>query len=180
MTLTHADIPCLSEGHYRILYDVHERRAKMVDEVLWSALPKLLEDLGQLADNKEETWEWGENECEHKESLMAGGTSTCAVVQMTIEVTKNMKSNLCDYHPRMGNMINIEPFTRPHNCCPYVILCVQCAPGNAESVMIFLLFHNLFLLIFSHRIHVFFGMCRYDYVSLLLIVHPFRSHMLIL
>ena len=47
-------------------------------------------------------------------------------------------------------------------------------------VTIFLLFHNLFLLVFSRRIHVFFGMCRYDYVSSLLLVHPFHSHMFIL
>ena len=41
------------------------------------------------------------------------------------------------------------------------------------NVAIFLLFHNLFLLVLSHRSHVLFGMCKYDYVSLLLIVHPF-------
>ena len=38
----------------------------------------------------------------------------------------------------------------------------------------FLLFHNLLLLVFSRRIHVLFGMCRYDYISLLLIVNPFH------
>ena len=48
------------------------------------------------------------------------------------------------------------------------------------NVTIFLLFHNLLLLVFSHRIHVLFGMCRYDYVSLLLVIHPFHSRVLIL
>ena len=47
-------------------------------------------------------------------------------------------------------------------------------------VMIFLLFHNLLLLVFSRRVHILFRMCRYDYVSLLLVVHPFHSHMFVL
>ena len=48
------------------------------------------------------------------------------------------------------------------------------------NVTIFLLFHNLLLLIFSQRVHILFGMCRYDYVSLLLVVHPFHSCMFVL
>ena len=48
------------------------------------------------------------------------------------------------------------------------------------SVTIFLLFHNLLLLVFSRRIHVLFGICRYDYVSLLLVVHPLHSRTIIL
>ena len=46
-------------------------------------------------------------------------------------------------------------------------------------VTIFLLFHNLLLLVCSLRVHILFGMCRYDYVSLLLVVHPFHSHMFV-
>ena len=48
------------------------------------------------------------------------------------------------------------------------------------NVTIFLLFHSLLLLVFSRRIHVLFGMCRYNYVSLLLVVHPFHSRVFIL
>ena len=48
------------------------------------------------------------------------------------------------------------------------------------GVTIFLLFHNLLLLVFSRRVHILFGMCRYDYVSLLLVVHPFHSRMFVL
>ena len=47
-------------------------------------------------------------------------------------------------------------------------------------VTIFLLFHNLFLLVCSRRIHILFGMCKYDYVSLLLVVHPFHLCMIVL
>ena len=47
-------------------------------------------------------------------------------------------------------------------------------------VMIFLLFHNLLLLVFSRCEHILFGMCRYNYVSLLLVVHPFHSRLFIL
>ena len=47
-------------------------------------------------------------------------------------------------------------------------------------VTIFLLFHNLLLLVCSRRIHILFGMCRYNYVSLLLVVHPFHSCMFVL
>ena len=36
------------------------------------------------------------------------------------------------------------------------------------------------LLVFSQRVHILFGMCRYDYVSLLLVVHPFHSRMFVL
>ena len=49
-----------------------------------------------------------------------------------------------------------------------------------HCVMIFLLFHNLFLLVFSHRTHILFGICWYDYVSLLLVVHSFHSCLLVL
>ena len=52
--------------------------------------------------------------------------------------------------------------------------------GYGLLVMIFLLFHNLLLLVFSRRVHILFGMCRYDYVSLLLVVHPFHSRMIVL
>ena len=38
------------------------------------------------------------------------------------------------------------------------------------NVTIFLLFHNLLLFVFSRYVHVLFGMCRYDYVSLLLVL----------
>ena len=48
------------------------------------------------------------------------------------------------------------------------------------NVTIFLLFHNLFLLVCSRRIHILFGMCRYDHVSILLVVHLFHSHMIVL
>ena len=48
------------------------------------------------------------------------------------------------------------------------------------DVTIFLLCHNLFLLVCSRRIHILFGMCKYDYVSLLLVVHPFHSCMIVL
>ena len=48
------------------------------------------------------------------------------------------------------------------------------------NVTIFLLFHNLLLLVFSRRVHILFGMCRYDYVSLLLVIHPFHSCMFVL
>ena len=48
------------------------------------------------------------------------------------------------------------------------------------NVTIFLLSHNLFLLVCSRRIHILFGMCKYDYVSLLLVVHPFHSCMIVL
>ena len=48
------------------------------------------------------------------------------------------------------------------------------------NVMVFLLFHNLLLFVFPQHVHVLFGMCRYDYISLLLVVHPFRSHMFVL
>ena len=51
---------------------------------------------------------------------------------------------------------------------------------NSVLVTIFLLFHNLLLLVFSRRVHILFGMCRYDYVSLLLVVHPFHSRMFVL
>ena len=58
-------------------------------------------------------------------------------------------------------------------------------PGAVYSafkavVTIFLLFHNLLLLVCSRRVHILFGMCRYDYVSLLLVVHPFQSHLIVL
>ena len=48
------------------------------------------------------------------------------------------------------------------------------------NVTIFLLSHNLFLLVCLRRIHILFGMCKYDYVSLLLVVHPFHSCMIVL
>ena len=48
------------------------------------------------------------------------------------------------------------------------------------NVTIFLLFHNLLLFVYSRRVHIFFGMCRYDYTSLLLIVHPFHPHLSVL
>ena len=51
---------------------------------------------------------------------------------------------------------------------------------SGGGVTIFLLFHNLLLLVFSRRVHVLSGMCRYDYVSLLLVVHPFHSRMFVL
>ena len=56
-------------------------------------------------------------------------------------------------------------------------------PSNTSykmSVTVFLLFHNLLLLVFSQHVHVLFGMCRYNYVSLLLVVHPFHSRMFVL
>ena len=52
--------------------------------------------------------------------------------------------------------------------------------NNLGDVTIFLLFHNLLLLVCSRRIHILFGICRYDYVSLLLVVHPFHSRMFVL
>ena len=48
------------------------------------------------------------------------------------------------------------------------------------NVTIFLLFHNLLLLVCSRHVHILFGMCRYDYVSLLLVVHPFHSRIIVL
>ena len=48
------------------------------------------------------------------------------------------------------------------------------------NVMIFLLFHNLLVLIFSQRTHVLFGMCKHTYVSLLLIIHPCQSRLIVL
>ena len=48
------------------------------------------------------------------------------------------------------------------------------------SVTIFLLFHNLLLFVCSRRVHILFGMCRYDYISLLLVVHPFHSRLIVL
>ena len=58
------------------------------------------------------------------------------------------------------------------------------------SVTIFLLFHNLLLLVYSQRVHILLvysqrvhillGMCRYNYASLLLVVHPFHSRMFVL
>ena len=51
---------------------------------------------------------------------------------------------------------------------------------EGDNVTIFLLFHNLLLLVCSRRIHILFGMCRYDYVSLLLVVHPFHSRIIVL
>ena len=47
-------------------------------------------------------------------------------------------------------------------------------------VTIFLLSYNLLLLVCSLRVHILFGMCRNDYVSLLLVVHPFHSRMFVL
>ena len=47
-------------------------------------------------------------------------------------------------------------------------------------VTIFLLFHNFLLLVCSRHVHILFGMCRYNYVSLLLVVHPFHSRMIVL
>ena len=47
-------------------------------------------------------------------------------------------------------------------------------------VTIFLLFPNLLLFVFSRRVHILFRICRYNYISLLLIIHPFHSHMFIL
>ena len=43
------------------------------------------------------------------------------------------------------------------------------------NVTIFLLFHNLLLLVCSRHVHILFGMCKYDYISLLLVVHNGRS-----
>ena len=51
---------------------------------------------------------------------------------------------------------------------------------HTKIVTIFLLFHNLFLLVCSCRVHILFGMCRYDYVSLLLVIHPFHLCMIVL
>ena len=52
------------------------------------------------------------------------------------------------------------------------------------NVTIFLLFHNLFLLVCSRHIHILFGMCRYNHVSLLLalllVVHSFHLCMIVL
>ena len=48
------------------------------------------------------------------------------------------------------------------------------------NVMIFLLSHNLLLVVCSLRVHILPGMCRYDYVLLLLVVHPFHSRMFVL
>ena len=56
----------------------------------------------------------------------------------------------------------------------------NCRGVAVDIVTVFLLFHNLLLLVFSCHIHVLFGMCRYNYVSLLLVVHPFHSHVFIL
>ena len=53
-------------------------------------------------------------------------------------------------------------------------------PSTMPNVTIFLLFHNLLLLVCSLRIHILFGMYRYDYVLLLLVVHPFHSRMIVL
>ena len=47
-------------------------------------------------------------------------------------------------------------------------------------VTVFLLFHNLLLFVFPRHVHILFEMCRYDYISLLLIVHPFRVRMFVL
>ena len=48
------------------------------------------------------------------------------------------------------------------------------------TVTIFLLSSNIFLLVFSRHTHVLLGMCCYDYMSCLLIVHPFHSCFVIL
>ena len=48
------------------------------------------------------------------------------------------------------------------------------------NVTIFLVFHNLLLLVCSRRVHILFGMCRYDYTSFLLVVHPFHSRLIVL
>ena len=47
------------------------------------------------------------------------------------------------------------------------------------NVTIFLLFHNLLLLVFSRRTQVLFGICWDNYVSLLLVVHSFHSRLLV-
>ena len=47
-------------------------------------------------------------------------------------------------------------------------------------VTIFLLSSNIFLLIFSHCTYVLPGMCCYNYISCLLITHPFHSCLVIL
>ena len=49
--------------------------------------------------------------------------------------------------------------------------------GNVTN---FLLFSNIFLLMFSHHTYVFLGMCRYNYVSCLLVVHPLHSCLFVL
>ena len=79
--------------------------------------------------------------------------------------------------------------TRRHlyPCIPQLVECwspkMSCLRREIAMVLcvtIFLLFHNLFLLVCLRRIHIFFGMCKYDYVSLLLVVHPFHSCMIVL
>ena len=49
-----------------------------------------------------------------------------------------------------------------------------------DNVMIFLLFHNLSLFVFPHCCHIFFSIYHYEYISLLLVVHPLHSHILVL
>ena len=67
---------------------------------------------------------------------------------------------------------------------PILLEGVLIEPGaqwyEGGNVTIFLLFHNLLLLVCPRHVHILFGMCRYDYASLLLVVHPSHSRMFIL